>query len=85
MYIIGFSVDAYERFTLRKDCKNIVPLEEMTPKQRYEVAIDDFEDCVVYDCVEDFLDDSDYHYDYDRENFSSKTVDDEIDYMFKKI
>lgn len=55
--IIGFSVETYLRFgpDMGFNGKNIVPLEDMTPRQRYETACDDFEDCVVYDDVKTFL------------------------------
>lgn len=63
--ILGFSVDCYSRFTPKSkesismsEYKNpLVGLEDMTPRQRYELAlvnVDD-EDVRIYDCVEDFL------------------------------
>lgn len=58
--IIGFSVDAYKRHNtdqlfLDGDVKNIVPLEKMTSKQRYELALGDDEDTIIYDNIDSFL------------------------------
>ena len=55
--IIGFNVDSYIRFEsdMPFEGKNIVPLENMTPKQRYELALDDDEDAVIYDNISTFL------------------------------
>lgn len=59
--IIGFKNYSYGRFSSVKDnenYKNIVPLDKMTPYQRYELALDDDdEDVIIWDSLEAFLTD----------------------------
>lgn len=54
--VIGFDCDSYARY-LKPFVKNIVPLEEMTDKQRYETALEDNEDTVIWDDIDSFLTD----------------------------
>lgn len=58
--VIGFFCDSYARYSAA-DCgdevKNIVPLEEMTPKQRYELALSDDDDAFIWDNIDSFLTD----------------------------
>ena len=58
--VIGFFCDSSTRYS-SADCgdevKNIVPLEEMTPKQRYELALSDDEDAFIWDNIDSFLTD----------------------------
>ena len=54
--VIGFDCDSYARY-LKSFVKNIVPLEEMTDKQRYETALEDNEDTVIWDDIDSFLTD----------------------------
>ena len=62
--VIGFNCDSYTRYLkhfVENDgisvFKNIVPLEEMTPKQRYELALSDDEDAFIWDNIDSFLTD----------------------------
>ena len=52
--VIGFDCDSYARY-LKPFVKNIVPLEEMTDKQRYETALEDNENTVIWDDIDSFL------------------------------
>lgn len=55
--IVGFNIDNYRRFSINHgDYKNIVPLEEMTPEQKYELAVSD-EDSLIWDSIDSFLTD----------------------------
>ena len=54
--VIGFDCDSYARY-LKPFVKNIVPLEEMTDKQRYETALEDNEDTVIWNDIDSFLTD----------------------------
>ena len=54
--VIGFYCDSYACY-LKPFVKNIVPLEEMTDKQRYETALEDNEDTVIWDDIDSFLTD----------------------------
>ena len=72
--IIGFDSCVYGRFNT--DEKNpLLSLEDMTPKQRYELALADAEDAVIYDSLEQFLfnmnedivNDEYYYYQYTEE------------------
>ena len=54
--VIGFDCDSYARY-LKPFVKNIVPLEEMTDKQRYETALEDNENTVIWDDIDSFLTD----------------------------
>ena len=53
---IGFDCDSYARY-LKPFVKNIVPLEEMTDKQRYETALEDNENTVIWNDIDSFLTD----------------------------
>ena len=58
--VIGFYCDSYARYSkhfIENDVKNIVPLEEMTDKQRYEAAIEDNENAIIWDDIDSFLTD----------------------------
>lgn len=57
--IIGFSSDYYTRKTVNgiEYFKNIVPLDEMTPRQRYELALSDDENAMIWDDIDSFLTD----------------------------
>ena len=55
--VIGFDCDSYARYLLKPFVKNIVPLEEMTDKQRYETALEDNENTVIWDDIDSFLTD----------------------------
>ena len=54
--VIGFDCDSYARY-LKPFVKNIVPLEEMTDKQRYETALEDNENTVIWNDIDSFLTD----------------------------
>ena len=58
--VIGFYCDSYARYPkhfIENDVKNIVPLEEMTDKQRYETALADNENAIIWDDIDSFLTD----------------------------
>lgn len=62
--VIGFYCDSYARYSkhfIENDgtsvFKNIVPLEEMTDKQRYETALEDNENTVIWNDIDSFLTD----------------------------
>lgn len=62
--VIGFYCDSYARYAKHFDendgmtgIKNIVPLEEMTGKQRYETALEDNENAMIWDDIDSFLTD----------------------------
>lgn len=62
--VIGFNCDSYARYSKHfiendgtSDFKNIVPLEEMTDKQRYETALEDNENAIIWDDIDSFLTD----------------------------
>lgn len=58
--VIGFDCDSYARYPkhfIENDVKNIVPLDEMTDKQRYETALEDNENTVIWDDIDSFLTD----------------------------
>ena len=62
--VIGFDCDSYARYLkpfVENDgtsvFKNIVPLEEMTDKQRYEIALEDNENTVIWNDIDSFLTD----------------------------
>ena len=57
--IIGFSSDYYTRETVNgiEYFKNIIPLDEMTPRQRYELALSDDENAIIWDDIDSFLTD----------------------------
>lgn len=55
--VIGFSVDDYARFDGDGVYKNIVPLEEMLPRQRYETALEDTDCCIIFDNAQTFVSD----------------------------
>lgn len=61
MKVIGFNIESYSRYgvnnTIEDGYKNIVPLEKMTPQQRYETALADDEDTCIWDSVEALLQD----------------------------
>ena len=52
--VIGFDCDSYARY-LKPFVKNIVPLDEMTDKQRYETALEDNENTVIWDDIDSFI------------------------------
>lgn len=58
MKVLGFSIESYSRYgvngKVEEDCgyKNIVPLEDMTPQQRYETALADDIDVLIWDNVD---------------------------------
>ena len=54
--VIGFDCDSYARY-LKPFVKNIVPLDEMTDKQRYETALEDNENTVIWDDIDSFITD----------------------------
>lgn len=58
--VLAFDVDAYKHLEsdaeFGEEYNNIVPLEDMTPRQRYELALSDDENCLIYDTIDDFLD-----------------------------
>lgn len=57
--VIGFSSDYYTRKSVNgiEYFKNIVPLDEMTPRQRYELALSDDENAMIWDDIDSFLTD----------------------------
>lgn len=57
--IIGFSSDYYTRESVNgiEYFKNIIPLDEMTPRQRYELALSDDENAIIWDDIDSFLTD----------------------------
>ena len=62
--VIGFNCDSYARYSKHfiendgtSDFKNIVPLEEMTDKQRYETALEDNENAIIWEDIDSFLTD----------------------------
>lgn len=56
MIILGFDVDFYSRFdTNDREYKNVVGLENLTPKERYELALIDSTDVRIWDSVDGFL------------------------------
>lgn len=61
MKILAFSIDNYSRYGVNGEVeegyKNIVPLEDMTPQQRYETALNDEYDAMVWSSVDALLQD----------------------------
>ena len=62
--ILAFDVDTYakdkgefEFYGDDNDYKNIVALDDMTPKQRYETALADDENAMIYDDIDTFITD----------------------------
>lgn len=59
MKILAFSIDNYARYEVDPDggYKNIVPLDEMTLQERYELALNDDDNVMIWDNVGAFLED----------------------------
>ena len=60
--ILAFSVDSYAKEEIQlkdgfMEYKNLVALDDMSPKQLYETALDDEEYVVIYDDLQSFLND----------------------------
>lgn len=55
--IIGFNLDVYGRYNGGGSYKNLVPLDDMTPQQRYELALSDDENVSIWSDIESFLTD----------------------------